>query len=79
MKNYILLSPEIVYQVLYNMEREGLIQNVKSRGRRRFYSLTDRGIKWCNEMLKATEQTYNLIAFFELKRRAENMNTELLI
>ncbi len=74
-KLHILLSPGPVYQVLYSMERQGLIQSVKDEGngRRRFYSLTDKGMKWCREMLKASRQAYDLIAFFELRREAETL------
>jgi len=77
-KLHILLSPGPVYQVLYSMEKQGLIQSVKDEenGRRRFYHLTEKGLKWCKEMLKASRQAYDLIAFFELKREIEQENNK---
>ena len=77
-KLHILLSPGPVYQVLYSMERAGLIQSTKDEGngRRRFYFLTEKGKRWCKEMLKASKQAYDLIAFFELRRELEQINNE---
>jgi len=74
-KLHILLSPDPVYQVLYS--RAGLIQSTRDEdnGRRRFYFLTEKGKRWCEETLRASRQAYGLIAFFELRRELEQGNS----
>ncbi|RLI30995.1 hypothetical protein DRO51_04315 [Candidatus Bathyarchaeota archaeon] len=64
-KLHVLLSPGVVYPILYSMERKGFVKSYE-KNRRRFYEITDRGIKWLNQMLDAyrfTSTAVNTIFF----------------
>lgn len=62
-KAHILLSPGVVYPVLYSMEKGGLIRREKDY-RRRVYVLTDEGTQWLNQMLSASKLIPNVITVF---------------
>ncbi|MHC1563886.1 MAG: PadR family transcriptional regulator [Candidatus Hecatellaceae archaeon] len=52
-KLQILLSPGVVYPLLHNMERKGLVKREKYE-RKEVYSLTSQGKQWLRQMLDAT-------------------------
>ena len=60
-KFHLLISSGTVYNILYGLERKGLIKSMLSR-RKRVYKLTDKGEKTIYIILKAKEKTQSLMA-----------------
>lgn len=60
-KFHLLMSSGTVYNVLYTLERKGLIEGMFSR-RKRVYKLTDLGKETINIILNAYEKIENFMA-----------------
>jgi len=60
-KFHLLMSSGTVYNILYGLERKGLIKNMLSR-RKRVYKLTDKGEKTINIILKSHAKIENFMA-----------------
>jgi len=76
-KFHILLSPGIIYSVLYSMEKEGYIKAYEEC-RRRFYEITDRGREWLNQMINACRTVSAMVEEY-LFREAEKYNEKVII
>ncbi len=76
-KLHILLSPGVIYPVLYSMEKRGLIKKYEE-SRKKFYMITKEGLIWLNEMLDASKRIYDVITVFktrEKEKSSENFST----
>jgi len=60
-KSGILISPGIVYSVLYALERKGLTEGMWN-GRKRVYKLTDKGEETINIILNVKEKILRFVA-----------------
>ena len=68
----ILLSPGNIYPILYEMEQTGLIRGYE-KCRKRFYEITEEGVRWLNEVLDVYRATCTTVdAFLLSKRLGEN-------
>ena len=64
----VLLSPGVLYPTLHEMEKKGLVR-VEKVGRKKIFSITDKGVNWHEEMLKASTKIFDVVAFFVLQEK----------
>lgn len=71
-KLHILLSPGAIYPVLYSMEKKGIIKK-HEENKKKFYSITKKGVEWVNQMLDASKYLYDIVTVFKNQNEKEKM------
>ena len=64
----LLLSPGVLYPTLHEMEKKELIK-VEKVGRKKVFSITEKGVNWHEKMLEASTKLFDVIAFFVLQEK----------
>lgn len=73
---YVFLSAGQVYPLFSRLERAGLIEaRLSEDGRKKIFTLTNKGVRKYKEMLQETKQIYHMLGYFALlneDQRAES-------
>ena len=70
----LLLSPGIIYSVLHEIEKKGLVKAESPPPGGRKFSITNKGIVWHKKMQKALTKFYDIISFFIYQQEKEEFS-----